>query len=286
MQTPEPPLTTAISPCPNDTFVFYHFLNDPQNKEKYQPVFLDIEELNLGMINKKWDIVKASFPMGAVLEESYELLPSGSALGYGVGPVAVYRDEDIFQKDRWIIGLPGEHTTAHFLWNYYFKTMKDKIPQNIEKKYLYFGAIMEKTASGDLDMGIIIHEGRFVFKNLKLKMYRDLGEFWEKQTGLPAPLGGIFIRKDLPESKKKMAASDLKKSVSDAMQQKSENSEIYQQRILPYIKKYSQELPDDVVEKHIEYYVNADTVELSPRAREAINLMFSIHKGMEKNGLK
>lgn len=271
------PLQVAISPCPNDTFAFYYFLNRPENRGKYAVTFCDIEELNRGLLAKKWDVVKASFVVGAG-QDSYELLSSGSAIGYGAGPIAVYHSKEIFQKQSWNVGLPGEHTTANLLWDYYLEHLddrekKEKIPDTLHKKFLTFSDVLKKTASGELDVGVVIHEGRFVYKDYDLELLQDLGEFWEKETTYPVPLGGIFIRKDLPPDVKKNVGADLKESVEKALLCKSQNNNEYQENILSFIKNYSQELSDDVLEKHIEYYVNADTVEISQTSREGIELL-------------
>jgi 1,4-dihydroxy-6-naphthoate synthase len=285
-------LTVAISPCPNDTFAFYHFLLDDKSLDapplggvqashhlEYKPVFLDIEELNLGMMESKWDIVKASFTVG-LKHRDYELLPSGSAIGFGVGPIAVFADNDIVNKQNWIVGLPGENTTANFLWNYFLNTRPKNIPDKdmIVSMYMNFSQIMNKISDGELDMGVLIHEGRFIYQNHNLRLYLDLGEFWQNNTGFPVPLGGIFIKKSLSEAVKAEVKKDLKSSVETALLQKKENNNVYLEQLIPYIKKYSQESSQKVIEQHIETYVTKDTVMLSDRAIEAIEYFKSILK--------
>ncbi|MDH4261890.1 MAG: hypothetical protein OEV78_02460 [Spirochaetia bacterium] len=270
-------LKIAISPCPNDTFAFYYFLNDPN--QNYDVSFLDIEELNLGMLEFKWDIVKASFSVG-LQQTGYELLSSGSAIGMGVGPIVVYSKEDIIKKNNWVVGLPGKNTTANFLWNFYINSHPNDVPkrQKIEKKYMNFAHIMDKTTAGELDAGVLIHEGRFVYQNHNLKLFVDLGEFWQNKTGLPIPLGGIFIKKNLPAQMKQQIKTKLKESVENALIQKKQNSEMYQTTIIPYIKKYSQENSQKVIEQHIETYVTRDTVLLGDDAIKAITYFEKILK--------
>ena len=291
-------LQVAVSPCPNDTFAFYHFFTDVKNHGKYESIFLDIEELNQGMIQSRWDIVKASFSLG-LKQADYELLPSGSAIGFGVGPIAVYSESqtastqghdaesmtleirmaDKIKGGKFTVGLPGEHTMANFLWDFYHSVNRDILPQSIEKRFMNFADIMKATEKGDLDMGILIHEGRFVYKKYDLKLYCDLGEFWQNQTGFPVPLGGIFIRKNLPQIVKDLVKKDLKESVVNALNEKKGSDKIYLQQIIPYVKKYSQELSQDVVEQHIDTYVTQETVTLSEVSLKAIEYLKKFLKG-------
>jgi len=264
-------LKIAISPCPNDTFAFFHFIND--YPEKYSVEFLDIEELNQGMMKNKWDMVKASFTSG-LLNTDYELLPSGSAIGFGVGPVAVYANEKIKTSSKWITGLPGENTTASFLWDYFVSHQinANQTPEikNIEKKNMKFSEILDNVASGKIDLGILIHEGRFVYQNYGLKLYIDLGEFWQNSTGYPVPLGGIFLKSNLAESVKTAVKNNLKYSVEKAILEKNEKRKIYTDEIIPFIKKYSRESSQKIIEQHIETYVTDDTVLLRKEALDAI----------------
>jgi len=273
-------LDVAISSCPNDTFAFYHFLKDTGKARPdvaYNPVFLDIEELNLGMLASKWDIVKASFTVG-LEHPDYELLPSGSAIGFGVGPIAVYANEDLAEKKTWRVGLPGKNTTAGFLWNFYTRNEKRNLPAKIEKEYMHFGRLLDETRRGGVDLGILIHEGRFVYKNFELRLYVDLGQYWQDTTGFAVPLGGIFIKKNIPEYVKEIVKKQLRQSVVLALRQKKEKSGEYLEEIIPYIKKYSQESSVEVIEQHIDTYVTADTVELGPAALEAIQYFHKILK--------
>ena len=132
-------------------------------------------------------MVKASFPV-AVDVKGYRLLKSGAAIGFGVGPRLRY-----FQTSRKISAadLPwdstGVNTTANFLWKY-FVSHSARLKAKINVVYLNFADVMKQTVSGEIDVGVVIHEGRFVYKKLGLKLFEDLGKYWHDTTGFPVPL--------------------------------------------------------------------------------------------------
>jgi 1,4-dihydroxy-6-naphthoate synthase len=276
-------ITVAISPCPNDTFAFYHFFNDSLNHQKYKPVFYDIEELNEAMLQGKYDITKASFPALLNSADQYEQLESGSAIGLGVGPIVVFSSDSIFNKPVWNIGLPGKNTTANFLWNYFARYTLKKLPPEINFHYMNFADVMKKTVSGELDAGVVIHEGRFVYQQMGLKLFEDLGDFWQNNSGFPVPLGGIFIRKNLSPEIKTSILQDLQKSVESALLDKQNNSSVYHDEILPFIRQHSQETDLAVIEKHIEYYVNTETVIMSETSKKAIEFFLQTIKSFGKD---
>ncbi|MES0489420.1 MAG: MqnA/MqnD/SBP family protein [Leptospirales bacterium] len=277
-------ISLAISSCPNDTFSFYHFIHDPQPGFNIKPVLLDIEELNQGMLRGAWDIVKASFPVAVKVRDKYNLMRSGSALGFGVGPILIYKNPDILKKKKWRVGLPGENTTAHFLWNYYTEHSGEL--QNIEfdKIQMHFALIMEKLESGEIDAGVVIHEGRFEFEAKGLKLFKDLGEFWEKTAKAPVPLGGIFISGKLPESVKNQLEEALEKSISQALEEKAKKDPVYETKILPFMKKYSQTLEKVSIERHIDYYVNRETECMSEWGHMAVDKLWAQLERNSKQG--
>ena len=268
-------LELAVSSCPNDTFAFYCLLHEPQ-EFSFHTSLIDIEELNRGMLEGRFDVVKASFTMGALLSERYELLDSGAALGFGVGPIVIYRNEEPVQESNTPlrVALPGEHTTAHFLWDYYLSVSKKFSGREIIKIQMNFAQIMEALQKGEADLGVVIHEGRFVYEKQGLSLFVDLGDFWGQTGGLPVPLGGIFVKKDLaPEIKAELGQS-LARSILKARKEWSQKSDYYREKILPFIKKYAAELDEEVIENHIGTYVNEETAALTEKGRKAIDIFY------------
>lgn len=275
-------LKVAISSCPNDTFSFYHFLHHPPQDISFTVDYLDIRQLNEVALQETYDIIKISFAMAPLVQKSYHLLQAGSALGFGVGPVLIAKDSSLFwqkleQKQSLQLALPGEHTTAHFLWKYFLDAhLQKKTSKNIliEPQFMIFSDILDAIQKERVDAGVLIHEGRFVYQDLNLSLVQDLGEFWEQHSGHPIPLGGIFARKNLSPQMLQNLESHLSKSIAQAFLEKKQNSEVYQKNILPYIKNYSQELEESVLEKHISYYVNNETQQLSEAGVEAIDFFY------------
>lgn len=301
-------LKVAISSCPNDTFAFYDFLHNPPPHIVFETDYLDIEKLNAAALlpNSPYDVIKVSFAVAPLLQGRYELLSAGSALGFGVGPVLVAANSHLLDdlkdnlkneggaKQHLRLLLPGEYTSAHFLWEYFFEKIFGGINANplssikkklhVQKEYRVFSKILNAVQRGEADAGVLIHEGRFVYQNLGLFLLQDLGEFWEQQSGLPVPLGGIFASVALEPSLRESLQKHLRQSVVKAMNEKKNNTALYRGNLLPYIKHYAQELEEDVLEKHISYYVNKETVQLSSKGQEAIDFFYCLYNQKMKNG--
>lgn len=247
----------GFSPCPNDTFIFHAMLHGLVDTGKYEFIthLYDVEALNDSAFTGRFDITKLSFHAYLYLKKKYDLLNSGSALGYGCGPLLVKAasDKNIEEMN---IAIPGEYTTAYMLlklWN----------PEIEKISHVRFDKIMEGVKSGRYDAGLIIHEGRFVFENYGLKKIADLGEWWEKETSCPIPLGCITIKNDrFTEEEKRELDAILKSSIEYAMNNRDASEE--------FIKRYSQELDDEVINSHINLYVNEFTLDLGETGRKAV----------------
>lgn len=252
------PLKLNFSTCPNDTFMFCAMVNRLVETKGYQfePYLADIEELNRLTAQQLPDITKLSYGAFPELSASYQLLDSGSALGSGVGPLVVsrrkiYPDEAAYTR----AALPGEHTTAHLLFNLAY-------PNAMNKKFYLFSEIEQAVLDNEADVGVLIHESRFTYMTKGLTKVADLGEFWEKRTNLPVPLGGIAIRKDLPENLKTDIAIILQSSIKFAFANRSAT--------MPYVRRFAQEMDEEVMEKHINLYVNNFSLSLGNSGRTAV----------------
>ncbi|MBX3721456.1 MAG: hypothetical protein KF713_06415 [Turneriella sp.] len=250
----------AISPCPNDTFAFYAIIH----AAKYKVDFLDIEELNRALIAGKYDIAKGSFAIMQKIAPEYEILPVGAAIGKGVGPVFVGS-----LKPGGTVALPGENTTAHRLYKFWQSYHPDT---GLLTQQMPFFEMLPALKAGKIDAAVLIHEGRFVYPGLGLKLISDLGAFWEEKTGAMIPLGCIYARKSLPAETKSAFVAQLKDSLMASGREYRGKSPRYLSEILPYMRKRAQEKEDQVVEAHVDTYVTADTLEMGAEALKSVDV--------------
>lgn len=265
-------LTLAYSTCPNDTFLFHAMVHGliPLNDLSYSVVLDDVESLNRKACDGLYHISKLSFAAIGNLQDTYGLLRSGAALGRGCGPLIVARKGANLRKIKDAkIAVPGLQTTANLLLGLYLGKKPDGIP-------MVFDRIMPAVSSGEYDFGVIIHEGRFTYPSYGLELVADLGEWWERETSLPIPLGGIAVRRDLPGDVIHMIEKTIAESVRYGFKN-PENSKTY-------IKHHAQELEDDVIRQHISLYVNDFTIDLGEEGETAINHFFELaqQKGLMK----
>lgn len=261
-------LNLGFSPCPNDTFIFDALIHHKIDTEglEFEVLFDDVETLNQKAFRGELDITKLSFHAYAYVLERYVLLDAGSALGFGVGPMLISKREishsDLrSQTSDFLIGIPGKFTTANFLLNLAF-------PEATSKKELIFSGIEDAVLTGEIDLGLIIHENRFTYQDKGLKKVIDLGEYWEELTGCAIPLGGIVIKRELPEQVKHKVNRVIRRSIEFAFQNPKSG--------LDFIREHAQEMSEDVMYKHIELYVNKYSIDLGEEGRKAVTLLFDI----------
>ncbi len=265
----------AISTCPNDTFIFEALVNKRLNAGgyKFDVTLADIQELNNLALSGEADMVKISYALYPLVSKEYQLLTAGSALGSGVGPLVVskrkiYPDEVEHAK----IAIPGKTTTANFLLSLAF-------PEATNKKVYLFSDIEEAVLQNEVDVGVLIHEGRFTYKQKGLFKVIDLGEFWEETTANPVPLGGIAIRRYLPEKVKRELNTLTRQSVEYAFANSRET--------MSFVKMHAQEMDEQVILSHIELYVNNFSIDLGERGKNTVRMMlekssnFEQYKGAE-----
>lgn len=259
--TPLNNLTIGFSPCPNDTFIFDAMINGKlqTNGLSFTPQLEDVETLNRLAEDEVLDITKLSFFALYNVRDRYELLPSGSALGRGVGPLLISKKQFTTTSEIKTVAIPGKHTTAYFLFRTFFPALKNV-------KEMVFSEIEDAVLSGDVDAGLIIHENRFTYEAKGLKKIADLGELWEIETGNPIPLGGIAIRKSLPAEIKSAVGKLIRQSVEFAFANPHASDE--------YVKMHAQEMDEAVRKKHIELYVNEYSIDLGKEGNEAVEFMF------------
>ena len=258
-------LTLAFSPCPNDCFMFDAMVHGRIDTEglELDVRLLDIDALNAAAFAGEFDATKLSFHAYAYCAGAYVLLDAGSALGNGCGPLLISKRE-IPQAEVAAgavrIAIPGRFTTANFLCGLAF-------PQAQDKTAMIFSDIEPAVLDGRFDAGLIIHENRFTYAAKGLKKIIDLGEFWEAETGAAIPLGGIAVRRALPD--------DVKQTVNRVMRRSVEFAFAHREASLPYVRAHAQEMSEEVMYQHIDLYVNQYSVDLGAEGRRAIALMFS-----------
>ncbi len=255
-------LSLGYSPCPNDTFMFDALVNGKLDTGdlKISPRLEDVAALNRLAFNGELDVTKLSFhAMGHVLDQ-YELLRSGAALGRNCGPLLIAKKEIApDQIKHHSIAIPGKYTTANFLLSLAF-------PEAKNKQELIFSEVEDAVLNGDADIGLIIHENRFTYQDKGLVKLIDLGEYWEGETGKPIPLGGIVIKRSLPDQVKKQFEQLLSASVQQAFEDPKGTES--------YVKAYAQEMNPEVLYQHINLYVNDYSVDLGTDGVDAVMHLF------------
>jgi 1,4-dihydroxy-6-naphthoate synthase len=254
-------LTLGFSPCPNDTFIFDALIHHKIDTEglEFEVIFDDVETLNQKAFKAELDITKLSYHAYAYALNDYVLLDSGSALGFGVGPILLSKYPQDLNHSNLKIGIPGKYTTANFLLSLAYPKLKNKIE-------LVFSDIEQKLLDEEIDLGLIIHENRFTYQDKGLIKVKDLGEYWEEKTHCAIPLGGIVVKRSLPDELKQKVNRLVRKSVAFAFENPSS--------ALPFIKAHAQEMDEKVMYQHIELYVNKYSIDLGNDGKTAIHTLF------------
>ncbi len=256
-------LTLGYSPCPNDTFIFCGIANGITDTRglQFDIRLQDVERLNRMAIEGTMDVTKISIAALPFCQERYQLLPCGGAMGRGCGPLLVARPGFALENVRGSrVAVPGRMTTAHLLFSLFLGTKPDVEP-------LPFERIMPAVARGDFDCGVIIHEGRFTFQRYGLVELLDLGRWWEEETGLPIPLGGIVLRRDLGHLSQQIRSA-IRESVAYAVD--------HPEATRAYVRQHAQEMDESVTREHIRLYVNPYTLDLGLEGRAAINRLLDL----------
>ena len=248
-------LRLAISPCPNDTFMFDAIVNKRIDLEGYtfDVEYHDIEQLNERVLSGEAEVSKCSTALLGAVGERYRLLDSGSALGRGNGPLLVRRKGDTTHIRR--IAVPGLYTTANALVGRLFPEIKERVP-------MLFSEIAKAVEAAEFDAGVLIHEGRFVYERRNLELVADLGLEWERRVGLPLPLGSIIITRSLGEE----VARDVERLIRRSIEYAFAHPELSRE----FIKSHAQELEDEVIDKHISLFVNDFSLTLGDEGRRAV----------------
>jgi len=248
----------GISTCPNDTFAFHGLLTRAVDWRglDFEVELLDIEALNTRMRGGGFDVCKVSFAAAVAMAADVVVLPSGSALGFGVGPLLLAAAPGTRPATPAQLTLcPGEQTTATLLFDLFH-------PRTTRVEQVVFSAIMPRLAAGTADFGVCIHEGRFTWQAHGLHLVEDLGSRWEAETGGPLPLGGIVAGRRLPAAVTAAVQRVIHDSLALALADPAAP--------LPTMRRHAQEFDDHVLRQHVELYVNEWTLDLGATGRRAL----------------
>lgn len=253
------PIRLGISTCPNDTFAFHGLLTGavaPRGLDLAIEL-LDIEELNERMLRGEFDVCKVSFAAALAMADRVVVLPSGSALGFGVGPLLLAAAAGTRPRDPSRLTLcPGRHTTAALLFALFH-------PRTTRVEHVVFSDIMPRLAAGTADFGVCIHEGRFTWEAHGLHLVEDLGARWEAETSCPLPLGGIVAARRLPADVIATVQRAIRESLGLALDDRA--------AALPTMRAHAQEFADEVLMRHVDLYVNDWTLDLGATGRRALD---------------
>jgi 1,4-dihydroxy-6-naphthoate synthase len=250
-------LRLGISPCPNDTFVFHQLLRD--HGRHYELVVEDVEALNGMAARGELDIAKLSVAAFGAVREQYGLLRAGGAAGFGVGPLLVAREPRTVGGR---IAIPGARTTAALLL---------RLLGEFETVPMRFDRIEDAVLNGEVDAGVLIHEGRFTYPDRGLVLLRDLGEAWERRMHGPLPLGAVAMRRSCGEHAAREFDTRLRVSIEFAFAHPFASAE--------FVQRHAREMDPRVIRQHIELYVNDYTRSLDLRAVQTL-LAFGADRGL------
>ena len=252
-------LKIGISPCPNDTFIFHALLNHAIDADEFEfeVTFADVQSLNEGAQAGDFDIVKISYGNLWNVQDRYGLLYSGGAMGYGCGPLLLSTKSNSLDPDI-PVGVPGKNTTANALLRFWAESEG----VTFKAEYAFFDELYRDLLNGNRVQSLVIHENRFTYENDGLYLICDLGEYWEKKTEAPIPLGGIVIRWDLGPDVARNVDALIRQSVEFAWDNPEESKS--------FIKEHAQETEESVVTSHIDLYVNDFSAHMGDKGKVAI----------------
>lgn len=265
----------GFSPCPNDTFIFDALVNGLIDTEGliFEPVLEDVQTLNEWAFEGKLTVSKISYGVYPLVKNKYHLLNSGGALGKGVGPLLVSKENmqslsfALLQEkiQNMLVAIPGKNTTAHFLFSLAFPLAK-------QRQFMVFNEVEEAVLSGQVNAGVIIHENRFTYQDKGLHLLLDLGAFWEDTTQLPIPLGGIVVHDSIDEKTRIKIDKLIRKSLALAFENYPYISD--------YVRQHAQEMDEQVMRNHIDLYVNDFSLDLGEKGKIAVEKMMEIYSSI------
>jgi 1,4-dihydroxy-6-naphthoate synthase len=256
-------ITVGHSPDPDDAFMFYALAHDKLDTGdlQFRHVLQDIETLNRRALRGELEVTAVSIHAYASLLDKYALLPSGCSMGDRYGPMVVARRPlTVEQLKTARIAVPGTLTTA-------FLMLRLLLPDGFTHEVLPFDHILNAVAEGRFDAGLIIHEGQLTFQNQGLHLVVDLGVWWQEKTGLPLPLGGNVVRRDLGPQTMRTISRLLKESIRYSLE--------HRDAALEYALQYARDMDKSLADRFVGMYVNDWTLDYGERGREAVRRLLA-----------
>lgn len=255
-------VTVAHSPDSDDAFMFYGLATNKLETDgiKFEHTLKDIQSLNEDAKNGVYDVTAISFHAYAYVADKYALLPHGASIGDKYGPIVVAReprspDEIADMK----IAIPGELTSA-FLALRLFNSKFEYVVRPFDK-------IIDAVQKGDVDAGLLIHEGQLFYKELGLDKVLDLGEWWHERTGLPLPMGGNAIKRDLGDDLMKQVSRHLHRSIMYSMENRED--------ALAYAMQFARDMAPEVADRFVAMWVNELTLDYGERGKEGVRRLLA-----------
>lgn len=253
-------ITLGHSPDPDDAFMFYALATDQLDTEglAFRHIIEDIETLNRRAINAELDVTAVSIHAYAYVLDKYALLTSGASMGDNYGPLVIAREPmTVAEVRRKTIAIPGEMTSAYL-------TLRLCLGE-VATKVVPFDQIMDAVERGDVEAGLLIHEGQLTYKARGFHKVIDLGEWWMQETGLPLPLGGNAIKKSL--------GPELIAQVSRLLRESIEYGLEHRNVAVRHSMKYGRGMEESLTDQFVGMYVNDYTIDYGERGREAVRLL-------------
>ena len=250
-------ITVAHSPDSDDAFMFYGLATDKLDTGdlKFTHVLKDIQTLNEEAFRGTYDVTAISFHAYAYISDKYILLPHGASIGDNYGPILVSarpaKDQDISKLK---IAVPGKLTSA-------FLALKLFNP-DFQYEVVPFDKIIDAVKSGDCDAGLLIHEGQLFYESVGLHKILDLGEWWHERTGLPLPMGGNAIRRDLGPEVIHQVSECLRESISYSLANRED--------ALQYAMQFARDMDTSLADRFVAMWVNNLTLDYTERGREGV----------------
>jgi len=254
-------IRVAHSPDSDDAFMFYALATRKIDTGDLNYIHLlsDIETLNRKAIDGEYEVSAVSFHAYAYLSAKYALLSTGASMGRNYGPIVVAGRtmQSKTLKDK-VVAIPGALTTAFLALRLYEPGVKHEV--------VSFDKILDEVQKGKYEAGLIIHEGQLTYRELGLHKVLDLGEWWQDRTGLPLPLGGNVVKRELGRPTMEQIVQDIRKSIQYGLDHREEAME--------YATQFSRGLDTHKVDRFIGMYVNELTLDYGPEGREAVRTLF------------
>jgi 1,4-dihydroxy-6-naphthoate synthase len=258
-----PTISLAHSPDSDDAFMFYAIAAGkiPTGDRTYQHELADIETLNRRAVQGELDVTAVSIHAYSYIADTYVLLPHGASMGDRYGPRLVAATPPPLDVRSALAGrpvaIPGRLTTAALALRLYQPTFEPVV--------VPFDQIEQAVVAGDVDAGLVIHEGQLTYGERGLHRWLDLGEWWHDESGLPLPLGGNVIRRDLGDATIDAVSGDLHASIVYGLEHRAET--------LEYARRYARGLSAAQADRFVRMYVNDYTVDYGAKGRRAVRLL-------------